>query len=236
MNTPLDSAAEAGERAGRPRGLLLDFGSVISVSIFERHRQTEERLGLPQGMLTWLGPLAPQTDPLWQSMQRDEITERDYWATRAREVGEAVGERGWDVLTMQSRARPVDPNKSVRPAMQRLVRTARERGIKLAILSNELELFNGKDFMSRIDVLKHFDAIVDGTHTGILKPDPRAYALATEAMGLPAYEVLFVDDQFRNIAGAFEAGLQTQHFDLRDVPGQIAAVAVRLNLATPELP
>lgn len=236
MNTPLDSAAEAGERAGRPRGLLLDFGSVISVSIFERHRQTEERLGLPQGMLTWLGPLAPQTDPLWQSMQRDEITERDYWATRAREVGEAVGERGWDVLTMQSRARPVDPNKSVRPAMQRLVRTARERGIKLAILSNELELFNGKDFMSRIDVLKHFDAIVDGTHTGILKPDPRAYALATEAMGLPAHEVLFVDDQFRNIAGAFEAGLQTQHFDLRDVPGQIAAVAVRLNLATPELP
>ena len=29
------------------RGLLLDFGSVISVSVFERHRQTEQLLGLP---------------------------------------------------------------------------------------------------------------------------------------------------------------------------------------------
>jgi putative hydrolase of the HAD superfamily len=224
------------QRAGRPRGLLLDFGSVISISIFERHRQTEALLGLPRGMLTWLGPLAPQTDPLWQSMQRDEISERDYWAIRARELGEAVGEPGWDVLTMQSRARHVDPNKAVRPEIERLIRTARERGIKLAVLSNELELFNGKDFMSRIDVLRHFDAIIDGTHTGILKPDPRAYAIATEAMGLPAHEVLFVDDQFRNIAGAVKAGLQTQYFDLRDVPGQLASVAARLGLPIPELP
>lgn len=227
---------EGGARAVRPRGLLLDFGSVISVSIFERHRQTEERLGLPAGTLTWLGPLAPQTDPLWQSMQRDEISERDYWATRARELGEAVGERGWDVLTMQSRARLADPNQSVRPAMQRLIRTARERGISLAVLSNELELFNGKEFMSRIDVLKYVDAVVDGTHTGILKPDPRAYALAIDAMGLPPAEILFVDDQFRNIAGAVKAGLQTQHFDLRDVPGQIVAVAARLGLAPMEAP
>lgn len=235
MNS-LDRTTSPGERAGRPRGLLLDFGSVISVSVFERHPQTEQRLGLPAGTLTWLGPMAPHTDPLWQSMQRDEISERDYWATRARELGEAVGERDWDVLTMQSRARPVDPNQSVRPAMQRLIRTARERGIRLAVLSNELELFNGKAFMSRIDVLKSFDAIVDGTHTGILKPDPRAYALAIEAMGLPAGDILFVDDQFRNIAGAVRAGLQTQHFDLRDVPGQIAAVAARLELPNPETP
>lgn len=235
MNS-LDCTTPPRGRVGRPRGLLLDFGSVISVSIFERHPQTEERLGLPGGTLTWLGPLAPQTDPLWQSMQRDEISERDYWATRARELGEAVGERDWDVLTMQSRARQVDPNQAVRPEMQRLIRSARARGIKLAVLSNELELFNGKEFMSRIDVLKSFDAIIDGTHTGILKPDPRAYALAAEAMDLPAAEILFVDDQFRNIAGAVKAGLQTQHFDLRDVPGQIAAVAARLNLATLEFP
>jgi putative hydrolase of the HAD superfamily len=219
----------------RPRGLLLDFGSVISVSIFERHRQTEEALGLPKGTLTWLGPLAPETDPLWQSMQRDEISERDYWAIRARELGEAVGERDWDVLTMLTRVRQVDPNMVVRPEMQRLIRTACERGIKVAMLTNELELFYGKEFLSRMDVLKHFDAIIDATHTGTLKPDPGAYAMAIDAMALPAQDILFVDDQFRNIAGAVKAGLQTQHFDLRDVPGQIRAVAARLNLSIVEL-
>ena len=61
-----------------PRGLLLDFGSVISVSVFERHRASERLLGLHEGTLTWLGPIDPATDPLWESMQRDEITEREY--------------------------------------------------------------------------------------------------------------------------------------------------------------
>jgi len=223
-------------RTGRPRGLLLDFGSVISTSVFERHREIEEVLGLARGRLTWLGPLAPETDPVWEAMQRDEISERDYWAIRARELGEAVGERDWDVLTMLTRVRQVDPNDVVRPGMQRLIRTAGARGIKVAMLTNELELFYGKEFLRRMDVLEHFDAIVDATHTGILKPDPRAYAMATAAMELPAREILFVDDQFRNIAGAVKAGLQTQHFDVRDVPGQIAAVAARLGLPNLELP
>ena len=35
------------------KGLLLDFGSVISKSLFERHRITEEALGLKKGTLTW---------------------------------------------------------------------------------------------------------------------------------------------------------------------------------------
>ena len=67
-----------------PKALLLDFGSVISVSVFERHRETESTLGLPPETLTWLGPIDPSTDMLWQSLQRDEISERDYWAIRAR--------------------------------------------------------------------------------------------------------------------------------------------------------
>jgi putative hydrolase of the HAD superfamily len=219
------------DTSGRPRGLLLDFGSVVSVSVFERHRQTEEVLGLPRGSLTWMGPLDPETDPLWQSMQRDEITERDYWAIRARELGEAVGEPNWDVLTMLTRVRQVDPNDVVRPEMLRLIRIACDNGIQVSMLTNELELFYGKAFLSGMDVLVHFDTIIDATHTGILKPDPRSYAMAVEAMDQPAHEILFVDDQFRNVAGGFKAGLQTQYFDLRDVSGQIAAVASRLHIA-----
>jgi putative hydrolase of the HAD superfamily len=72
--------------------------------------------------------------------------------------------------------------------------------------------------------------VIDATHTLILKPDQRAYALAIDALKLPAGEVLFVDDQFCNIAGAVRTGLQTQLFDLRDVPGNMAAVAARLQL------
>lgn len=213
-----------------PRGLLLDFGSVISVSVFERHRETEAELGLSQGTLQWLGPIAPETDVLWQTMQRDEISERDYWARRAIELGEAVGEPGWDMLAMLTRLRQTDPNAVVRPQVKRLIHHARQRGIKVGILSNELELFYGREFLSRMDILRDMAFIVDATHTEILKPDPRAYALAIEAMALPAAQILFVDDQLRNIVGGHQAGLQTQFFDLRDIPGSIAATAARLHL------
>jgi putative hydrolase of the HAD superfamily len=217
--------------SGRPSGLLLDFGAVISVSAFERHRETEEMLGLPRGSLTWLGPLDPATDALWQSMQHDEISERDYWTRRARELGERVGEPGWDVLTMQNRVRHPDPNRLVRPQIAPLVRAARAQGIDVGILSNELELFYGRPFLSGMEVLREMAVVVDATHTGILKPDPRSYALAIEAMRLPPAQILFVDDQFRNVAGAMRAGMQTQHFELRDVDGSFAAIAARLRIA-----
>jgi putative hydrolase of the HAD superfamily len=219
-----------------PRGLLLDFGSVISVSLFERHRETEAILALPAGSLGWLGAIAPETDALWQSMQRDELTERDYWAQRAAELGAAVGEPGWDVKTMMQRVRQTDPAAVVRPEMRQLIAAARAGGVRLGILSNELELFYGAAFLGRMAVLEHFDAVVDATRTGVLKPDSRAYAQAADQMRLAAPEILFVDDQFRNVAGAVQVGMQVEHFELRDIPGSFAAIRARLRLAISERP
>lgn len=218
-----------------PKALLLDFGSVISVSVFERHRETESTLGLPPETLTWLGPIDPSTDMLWQSMQRDEISERDYWAIRAREVGAAIGERDWSVRAMLSRTRQTDPNAVVRPGMVKLIRRARANGILVGILSNELELFYGPEFLAQMSVLKDMAVIVDATHTGILKPDRRAYQLAVDELKTRPDEILFVDDQMRNVVGAAKAGLQVQYFDLRDINGNIAAIATRLNLPVEEL-
>ena len=215
----------------RPTGLLLDFGSVISVSVFERHRETESILGLPLGSLTWLGPIDLSTDDLWAAMQRDEITEREYWARRAQELGRLVGESDWDVTTMLHRIRQVDPNDVVRPQLRSLIQTARSRGIRVGILSNELELFYGKDFLAKMDVLSDMTTIVDASNTGILKPDPRAYASAIEGMEMPAEDILFVDDQFRNIVGAVKAGLQAHFWDMRDIPGNLAAIAARLQFS-----
>lgn len=228
-------ARAAAWRAERPRGLLLDFGSVISVSVFERHAATELILGLAPGSLTWLGPLAPASDPLWQAMLANRISERDYWQQRAQELGERLGETGWDVPTMLRRIRQDDPNAVVRPQIDALVHAARAQGMKVGILSNELELFYGQGFLSGMRFLRDLDAIIDATHNGILKPDPRAYALAIDALRLPAEQILFVDDQFRNIAGGWQVGLQTHYFDLRDVSGNIAAVAARLGLSVQEL-
>lgn len=230
-SNPMESSSfEIQCETNRLRGLLLDFGSVISVSVFERHRTTERILGLEAGTLRWLGPIDPATDELWAAMQRGEISEREYWRLRARDLGELVERAAWGVTEMLHRIRQSDPDDVIRPEMRSLIRGAKRQGIRVGILSNELELFYGKEFLARMDVVQEMDCIVDATHTHILKPDPRAYQQALEGLCLPPSQVLFVDDQLRNIAGAVAVGLQTHHFDLRDVAGNIDAIAARLHV------
>lgn len=196
------------------KALVLDFGGVISRMLFETHELSEKALGLAPGTLTWKGPFDPSSDPLWQDMQADKLSERDYWMARTREVGRLVGEE-WDAMeTFVQRARGADVEAVIRPEAVAIIEAAKAAGKRLAILSNELDLFYGADFRSRLPLLQLFDAIVDATYTGILKPDPRAYAAVTEALGLPAGECVFVDDQKRNADGGVKAGMQVVHFDV----------------------
>jgi putative hydrolase of the HAD superfamily len=209
------------------RALVLDFGGVISRTLFETHEQTEQSLGLSPGTLTWRGPFDPSTDALWRSMQAGEISERDYWQQRTREVGQLVGETWTEMQTLVQRARGADPRAVLRPEAVNAVNEAKAMGCRLAILSNELDLFYGVGFRQRVDIIPLFDVIIDATYTGILKPDPRAYGLCTQALGLSPADCVFVDDQWRNIEGAQKAGWQAVHFDVQS-PAHSYAQALEL--------
>lgn len=196
------------------QALVLDFGSVVTRSLFETHEVTEAALGLAPGTLTWRGPFDPASDPLWCDMQAGRLSEREYWLIRAREVGRLVGET-WDRMeTLVVRARGADPDSAIRPEAVAAIEAARAAGCRLAILSNELDLFYGSALRSRVAVLRHADCIVDATYTGILKPDPRAYALCLEQLGMAAGQCVFVDDQLRNVEGARQVGMRALHFDI----------------------
>lgn len=195
------------------RGLLLDFGSVISKSFFETRREFEQLLGLPGGSLDWSGPFDPRGDDIWQSMLAGKISERDYWRIRAEEVGALLSQR-WTIQDFCLRQNDLPFEVALRPEADRLVRDARHAGMKLGILTNELELFHGADWIHRIPLMKHFDVIVDATHTGILKPDPRAYYLALDALGLRPEEIVFLDDQVRNVRGGEAVGIRSVHLSI----------------------
>jgi len=204
--------------------VILDFGGVISKTPFEQHRLTERVLHLPPGTLQWLGPLSPESDELWRRMLADEISEREYWFLRAQEVGRLVGEEWPDVVSFLRRIRGTDPNLAIRPEAQAFLREAHRRGKRLAVLSNELDLFYGREFRERIEILKLMETIVDATYTHTLKPRPEAYLNCLETLGLSAADVVFVDDQPRNVEGARRVGIQTVQFDVRDPQGSYAAV------------
>lgn len=212
------------------QALVLDFGGVISRTMFETHPITERALGLAPGSLTWRGPFDPASDPLWVDMQENRITERDYWRTRVAEVGSLFGER-WEMSDFVRRARGDDPISTMRPEAVRTIEAAAAAGKRLAILSNELDLFYGKGFTRRFPLLSDFEVVIDATYTGILKPDPRAYRLCLEALKLPADQCVFVDDQRRNIDGAEKIGMSTVLFDVREPKKSYAQALAKLGLS-----
>ncbi len=211
------------------KALLLDFGSVISFSNFEIHPLTERILELPPGTLTWRGPFDPDSDSLWQAMQRDELTEREYWHQRAKEIGDLIGET-WTVNDYMLATKCTSPDEAIRPEATETITLAKAEGLKVGVLTNELELFYGKACMERISILREIDVMVDATHTKILKPHPEAYQLAVEALGVAAHEILFVDDQMRNVIGGKEAGLEAFHFDFTHPAESYAQIQQRLGL------
>jgi len=201
-------------RPTRAQALVLDFGGVISRTLFETHALSEQALGLAPGALQWRGPLDPAHDELWRRMQAGAISERDYWLERTREVGRLLGEDWRSMETFVVRARGADPAAVIRPEAVAAVAAAAAAGVRLAILSNELDLFYGAEFRSKLPLLQRFELIVDATHSGILKPDARAYAAVTQGLQLEAAQCVFVDDQRRNVDGALHAGMQAVHFDV----------------------
>jgi putative hydrolase of the HAD superfamily len=209
--------------------LMLDFGCVISKTMFENLELVERGLGLDAGTLTWRGPFDLDSDPLWANMLAGRLTERQYWATRAAEVSELVGEQ-WDTRSFYDKACNICGLAWFRNEFLDLLDDARHAGIRAGILSNELELFHSREWVESVPALKKIDVIVDATHTKILKPDPRAYHLGLEALQSTPQQTLFVDDQIRNVHGAEAVGIPSLHFDVRRPAEMMQEIRLRLAL------
>ena len=190
------------------RGLLLDIGGVVLRNARElilgraaldvpAVREYVERTD-------FAGP----GDELWQSMLRHEVTERAYWAQRAGELGRVLGHEGWQTFDLIQWLYHDPQGDWLVDEMVDLMKQVKAAGIPLVALTNDLLDFHGQDWADDQEWLAHFDTVVDGSTTGVLKPDPGAYALAVEALGLPAGEVVYLDDMPVNVAGGRAAGLQ----------------------------
>jgi putative hydrolase of the HAD superfamily len=87
------------------------------------------------------------------------------------------------------------------PVLERLARRYR-----LGIVSNFYG--NLSTVCDNANVRQYFDVIVDSAQVGFLKPDPRIFLAAIEALGIePARTVMVGDSLARDMAGARAAGL-----------------------------
>jgi putative hydrolase of the HAD superfamily len=214
----------------RHEALLLDFGGVCLLNPVELHTRTETLLGLDLGTLDWMGPVAPDTDPLWQRMVvGDGVTEREYWAQRAIEVGRLAG-RAFSVRDYMTLLYDPPFAEMIRPAAVEVAIRARAAGLGVSVLTNDMRAFHGREWEASVGFFDLVDHIVDCSDTGLLKPDPRAYQRALDIIDVEPGRVLFVDDQPANIDGARRFGFDAIWFDIGDADGSWSSVAERLGL------
>ncbi len=71
-----------------------------------------------------------------------------------------------------------------------------------------VSLTNGNADLSRVGIRAHFVAEVSARDAGCAKPDPRIFAAAAAALGIPAIEIAHVgDDPELDVRGAQRAGM-----------------------------
>ncbi|MCX6462814.1 MAG: HAD-IA family hydrolase [Pseudonocardiales bacterium] len=198
------------------RALLLDLGGTVFRSGSEMLALLGDAEPATRDVVARRGPLGPETDDLWDKMIRSEITEREYWQYRSDEVGAALGRPGWPIQEFMHTLYGLAGDGIIRPAAAELMAEAKAAGHPVGVLTNDLRAFHGDTAMAAHPVLADVDALVDASVTGVLKPDPRAYALAARALDREPGEIVFVDDMPWNVRGAREAGMVALELDLTD--------------------
>ena len=114
------------------------------------------------------------------------------------------------------------------PGMEPLIRRLKANGYRLYVLSNIHKRLRQKtELLPASDCFSGF--FLSGEH-GVLKPDPRIYALFCKTYGLTPSECLFVDDSPHNVEGAQRFGMQglVFHMDADELARKLLAMGIRV--------
>jgi putative hydrolase of the HAD superfamily len=185
-------AARDDDRA--PRGLLVDFGGVLTTNVFQAFRVFCKAEGLAEDAFADLLRSSSETRAELRKLETAQIGADEF----GRHLGPLLGVEETDGLMGRIFA-GIGPE----PAMIDAVRTARAAGVRTGLISNSV----GTDIYDR-DVLEElFDAAVISGEVGLHKPQPEIFRLGAERVGLAPAECVFVDDLRENCAGAEAVGM-----------------------------
>jgi len=143
-----------------------------------------------------------------------EISERDYWQHQADDLSAFLGDGDDSLRAMMDELFDLAESDIVRPETELLVEDLVAAGHAVAALTNDMSRFHSEEWLERMTIIKRFDPLIDLSYTGVLKPSPDAYAHALAELGCGADQVLFIDDQAVNVAGAEAAGIRSIWFDV----------------------
>jgi putative hydrolase of the HAD superfamily len=113
------------------------------------------------------------------------------------------------------------------------LRGLRDRGIKIAIVSNCTE--NTRPLLAALGVDALADALVLSCEVGAAKPDAAIFRCALDRLGVAAEAAVFVDDQARFCAGSAAMGIAAVQIVRGELDGTVPAAGTTLVRSLPEV-
>jgi putative hydrolase of the HAD superfamily len=183
---------------GARRGLLVDFGGVLTTDVFASFREFCVAEGLLPDTVRDRFMKDPMARELLADLETGRLTEEEFESKFA------------TVLELKRSDGLIDRLfAGMRPdeAMLDALRAAKRAGVRTGLISNSW----GHGRYDRTLFPELFDGVVISGDVGLRKPDPRIYELGAEAVGLPPSACVFVDDLPGNLKPARELGMATVH-------------------------
>jgi epoxide hydrolase-like predicted phosphatase len=188
--------------------VISDFGGVLTSPLVGSFLAFQEHSGVSLEELgNAMAKLARDSDgehPLFQ-LEKGEITEAAFLSLLGEALGgvelERFGERYFEHL---------HPNDEMIELMRRL----RERGLRMALLTNNVREWEPLWRAKLPDIDEIFEVVVDSAFVGMRKPEPGIYELTLERLGdgVSGSNCLFVDDIEANCEMATELGMTAVHY------------------------
>jgi putative hydrolase of the HAD superfamily len=189
--------------------VICDFGGVLTTPLVQSFMKFQEHSGVTLEELgNAMARLARDSDgehPLFE-LEKGLISEQEFLRALGDALGgdvalEGFGERYFEHL---------HPNEE----MISIMRRCRERGLRMALLTNNVREWEPLWRAKLPDIDEIFEVVVDSAFVGMRKPEPGIYELTLERLGggVSAADCLFVDDTEANCEMASELGMTAVHY------------------------
>ena len=176
------------------KGLLVDYGGVLTTSVWESFSAFCKTEDLEESTVKEVFRSDPRALELLRRLEVGELSEEDF----SEQFAPLLGINDHDGLIERLFAGMV-PDERMIEALRR----ARKVGIRTGLVSNSW----GRGRYDRDAFGELFDGVVISGEVGLHKPQPEIFELGAERIGVRAPECVFVDDLRENCAGAEAVGM-----------------------------
>jgi putative hydrolase of the HAD superfamily len=208
--------------------VICDFGGVLTTPLVGSFLAFQEHSGVSLEELgNAMAKLAQESDsehPLFQ-LEKGLISEADFLHALEDALGGDVALQGFGERYFEH----LHPNEE----MIELMRGLRDRGLRMALLTNNVREWEPLWRAKLPDIDEIFEVVVDSAFVGMRKPEPGIYELTIERLGngVSASDCLFVDDIEANCEMASELGMTAVHF--RDAAQAAREIEAALDDSSP---